>query len=730
MNHPSTGQAIRKDREGHGEARGRIMPPPSSHEDRGSQSLQMLASLWRRKWTMAVIVAIALAIGWAYTKTITPIYHAQAIVAIESSKSNVIDIDAVASGIGGSNFFDIHTQVQVLTSRKLLEKVVDKLDLMKVPEFNPSLRAPPAWREWSGYNDLRAALGMERPEPVVFTPEQARRIAVDMLVGRVTAGSIPRTLAFSITVQSEDPGRAADIANAVAQQYIVDQLEAKFEATRVATEWLSQRVAELQIDLEAAEKQVEDFMTSTSLVSEEALALQNRQLKDARERLADLGVELTGENALIADTRAALESKDYARAGELLGAGDVVRLAESLETYDETERPQRAERIEALIDSQLARHEQQALRLTRQIEALRKSVADQEALIAEQSRALVELRQYQREAEASRTLYEFFLARMKETAVQEGIQEADARILSDAVRPWGPSAPRSSMLMTIALMIGLMVAVAYILIAERLNNTIRTARDLEAFTGLGVMGTIPEAPFRRRRALIDYLANKPTSNMAESLRNLRTSILLSNIDHPPQVVTISSSVPGEGKTTCSIGLAVTSAMMGKRVLLIECDFRRRVFSTYFNTGDRPGLISILSGEVSTPDAIYQHEATGIDVIVGEKSPVSATDIFTSERFGQFIEAMREHYDFIFLDTPPVLAVPDARMVAKQTDALVFAVRWNSTTRAMVEDALALFGQIDLPVSGCVLTQVNQRQMARYGYGGYGGYRGVSKYYTS
>lgn len=719
-------------------ARPRVAAPRTSEVASGAQragarpqqqAAQLLSVLWRGRFSVLVIMALALALGWLQVKSVTPVFTARAVVALETRQQNIIDIEAVAAGFSG-DFFDINTQVQVLMSRNLMSKVVEELDLAGMAEFNPFLRPEPEWRGWRGWSDLMAALG-RAPEPR-GRPDAAteHRNAVDILLRKVSISQVPRSLAFTITVVAEDPELAARIANAIAARYIVDQLDAKFEATRLATEWLSERVGELKVNLEIAEAGVESFIAASSLVSEEALALQNRQLKESRDRVDQARAEAAGLAGRAASAAEALEAGDLAGAAERLGSQEAARLAESLDTYDEASRPPQEARVRALLESLIERLRGEADRAERQAVSLAQSVLQQEAIVAEQSAALVELRQLQREAEASRTLYEFFLARMKETAAQEGIQQADARILSPAVRPYARSAPRATLIYAVALMLGFLAGAAWVLIRERLNTSFRSARDLETQTGIGVMGTVPAAPFRRRQSLLDYLVKKPTSGLSEALRNLRTSILLSNIDHPPQVTMITSSVPGEGKTTTSIGLAVTSAMMGKRVLLLECDFRRRVLARYFEIGDRPGIISVLAGTAQVQDAVYHHKETGVDVMVGERSPVNAVDIFTSERFGKFLDAMRQHYDFIFLDTPPVLAVPDARMIAKRVDAMVFAVRWSSTTRAMVEDALALFQQVDLPVSGLALTQVNARQMARYAYGGYGGYRGVAKYYTS
>jgi len=216
--------------------------------------------------------------------------------------------------------------------------------------------------------------------------------------------------------------------------------------------------------------------------------------------------------------------------------------------------------------------------------------------------------------------------------------------------------------------------------------------------------------------------------VAEAVRNLRTSVLLANVDNPPQVIMLTSALPGEGKTTCCIALAQISKALGKRVLLVECDIRRGQFRNYFDLPERGGLLSVLSGAKSFEDIVYQDESSGLYILPGEESSVNAADIFASHRFADFITEMRQHFDYIFIDTPPVLAVPDARVIAKTADAVIFSVRWNKTAREAVVEGLRVFGQVNIRVIGLVLSQVNVNKMTRYGYSSYGYYKEAAKYY--
>jgi capsular exopolysaccharide synthesis family protein len=177
-----------------------------------------------------------------------------------------------------------------------------------------------------------------------------------------------------------------------------------------------------------------------------------------------------------------------------------------------------------------------------------------------------------------------------------------------------------------------------------------------------------------------------------------------------------SSVPGEGKTTQSLALAHNLSGLGKKVLLIEADIRRRTFAEYFDLQDQPGLISVLSGESSLEEAAFAQPDLKSDLIVGEKATSNAADVFASERFRKFLKDVRERYDHIIVDTPPVLAVPDARVIGQAVDAIVYTVRWDSTTHRQVLQGIRFLEDVNLKITGLALSQISAKGMKGYGYG--------------
>lgn len=681
----------------------------------------ILGSLWRGKLWILLFAIITSSIGIYYAYFVaTPIYRSQAVVMLNNREEQVIDFDSVVSGLG-SEATVINSEIEVLRSRGLLGKVVDKLNLTEDPEFNRSLQPPSLTTQAITF--MRTLVEGPQPERVPLSDAIIRQITISGLRTKISAVGLPQTLVSNIVVESESPQKAALIADTLVELYILNQLEVKFQATEQATTWLSGRVSDLQQELERAETRVREFQANASLISQEVLEAQDRQLKDTRDRIVAKRAEAASLMTLLEQMQAAQTRAEKA------AASDDIQLQQMLARTSNTAI---AETFDARFDTLQARTELEAQRAQTQLDALIASEDILEAEIAKQSEDLVQLQQLTREAVASRQLYEYFLGRLNETAALQGIQQADSRVLSNATVPIQPSAPRKSAIVILSAFLGVIFGSALVLLRESARDNFRTASGLEAATGRSVMGQIPVFPVRKRELVVKYLTEKPTSAAAEAVRNLRTSILLANVDNPPQVLAISSSVPGEGKTTLSLALAHNLVGLGKSVLLIDGDVRRRMVTYSVKQKDQDGIVSVMSGKKTLDEAAQDFENSGMHVLLGEMTSTNAADLFASERFKALLQEARSKYDHIVIDTPPVLIVPDARIIVQEADALVFVVKWNGTLRQQVIDSLKLFSSDKRLPIGVALNQISPRGMKRYGYGDrYGAYSTYgSKYYNS
>lgn len=607
----------------------------------------LMGALWRAKWALgfATVLGAGLAIAWLQTLAV-PLYRATAVVVMDPQVEKMADLGSVLPGLPADNTA-VNTEVEVLSSRTLLAQVADRLDLAQDAEFNPALRPPALLAHL--VDAAKGLLGLPPSEPLA----ESRTALVDALSDAITVRNIPDSMVFELTTEARTPQKAALISNTLSELYIERQIALKFTATEQATAWLTDRVAELQIELEKAEKKAQSFAAEMELINPETLDLLSQQLKEVRQRIfaRETAMQRTGRS----------NARDRAQLDNLRG--------------------------------------------------LENDLADK---ISRQSLDLVTLEQLQREATASRLIYEYFLSRLKETSVQQGIQQADSTILSAAEIPPAPARPRSILVIVFsALLAGLAMAVLVIR-REATRETFRSPEELEEQTGKTVLGQIPRMPGRTRKSVLSYIASKPNSAAVEAIRNLRTSVFMAG-PTSPQVIMLTSSVPGEGKTTQALAMAQNMASLGKRVLVIEGDIRRRMFRSYFEMGDVAGMMGVLTRKVPLADAVWRSELLGVDILPGDKSKTNAADIFSSAQFERLLRAARKSYDLILIDTPPVLVVPDARVIGPQADAILYSVHWDKTPRRQVAAGLRSFETVGLTVTGLVLSKVNTRRQKAYGH---------------
>ncbi|WP_299938814.1 polysaccharide biosynthesis tyrosine autokinase [uncultured Pelagimonas sp.] len=685
----------------------------------------LLNHLWSGKWQIALITLTAIIGAWYYTSNmIVPTYSSTAKIMIESREEQVVNLDSVVSGLASADSAAINSEVEVLRSRRLLGKVVDKLNLLDDPEFNRYLRETGTRRQIT--NKIRSTLGLSVLERATPEPAVVRADAVSELRDAVRIRNIPSTLVFNISLTSTDPQKATLIANTLADLYILNQIEVKFEATERATNWLTGRVGELQDSLENAEAELKTFRARAEIVNAESLVAQEQQLKDLRERITSLEVAIDVAQTRITTLESAQTPKEKADLSE------DPRLSQLLPRISS---PTIKSTFDARFEATKTRAQTELRNLQARIVTLRAAYTKQAEQVAQQSQDLIHIEQLAREAEASRLLYEHFLTRLKETAAQQGIQQADARILSEAVVPKIPAAPDKGLIISMWGILGVLAGIALITARVFLKRTFVTAQSLEGFTKTTVMGAIPRIRARRRIETLQYLVENPASEVSEAIRNLRTSILLSNVDSEPKVIALTSALPGEGKTTVAMALAHNFGRMGKKTLLVEGDIRRQIFSQYFGKeDDSSGFMDVLTGERPLDDVVEHSPLIACDILRSatlDRNKINAADLFSSNKFQDLVQMMRDKYDCVIIDTPPVLIVPDSRIIMQYADTCLYVVKWNASTRQEVTDGLRLLTHFGQRVQGLVLNNIDSRRLNRMGYGtSYGAYAKYGgKYYN-
>ena len=744
----------------------------SANESRPSVDFDLRAifsTFWRGKWIVGISALIGVVIAFLLVSQQTPVYRAAVKVMFGVQQANVINLSDVLTEQGADSG-RLEDQIQILSSSSLISRVVDRLELDRKPLFNPLLRPPE--RTWSQRvmefitlpPELEKVLGVNEPKQVRQVEDlsqqelqRLRLIVVESVRSGLRLTPIGKSRVIQISYISVDPQLSADIANTVAEQYIVDQLEAKLQATRSATDWLTTRVQELRDQLQRDEQTLQSTRSTIAQEAGQSLDIVQQQLSALNANLATQRSDVTRLQALY--DRLALALKDGSDLGaisEFRTSGVVQNLRSQIsnirseiaalpDTLPE-QHPARLgmneqlSRVQAEVIEEAARIVQAAeIDLNAAIaqeQSLIKQVSELEQRTQDLSESEVRLRQLEREVESSRALYQTFFGRLQETTEQIDLQEADARILSPAEPPL--SAETQSRRRALLAVVGLftLMGIGLVYLLEYLNNTFRSPDQLERETGTRVLGVIPTDSYSKtRRDLIYTFLGHPASSISEAVRNLRTSILFSDIDNPPKVVMFTSSVPNEAKSSTAMLTALTSKQMGKSAILIDCDLRLPSLAGVFNPPKgHPDLLAVLDGSATLDEAIFQEPESGLHALLSGyrdiNHSVSPADVLSSAKFGQLLEELGKRYDLVILDTPPVLIVTDARVVSRHADAVVYTVRWDETPRNAVKEGLKELEAIGAPVIGTVMTMVNEARASRYAYEGYNYYRGQYRGYYS
>jgi polysaccharide biosynthesis transport protein len=721
---------------------------------------EALRKLWRRKGMIVGLTAALTVVAVLVILQITNLYTAESMVMINDRETQVVDVEAVVSGLTG-DAETIESEIQVISSRGIAERTVDNLRLHEDPEFNAALRPrsvvktlldPRSWipGDWLG------TVGAEGPGDGLSPQEKVewqRARIVDTFLSKLEVSPAGNSRVIRIAFTSRNPRIAARIVNLLADFYIVSQLEAKFDATRRANEWLSGRVAELRGAVNQAERAVEEFRQHSGLIQGKDATLKTQEI-------SELNAQLVVERTKRAEAEARLHQVERLLNGPD-GAQVVSKVVQS--PLIQSLRTQQAE-VEgraAELSHEYGGMHPQMVNIRAEAEDLRQKIADEVDRIVQGLRndvsvararedtlatALdqlreevgeantdeVTLRALEREAEASRALLEIFLARSKETGSQEDFQQADATVISRADVPESPSYPPRKLLLIAAVggagCLGLMLALGI----EMLDHGFRSMEQIERHLRVPPLGLVPaiQGFASLRRSPDTHILEKPSSAYAEAIRSLYISLLLSGGDQPVKTILVTSAVPKEGKTSIALSLAHMLASTGHSVVLVDCDLRRPTAHKTFGVQSGPGLVEVLLGTTTLETVLATDPRSGARLVPAGKPVLNPAELLGSPTMKRFLAWLAERHEFVILDSPPVLAVSDARVLARIVDGTLFLVRWVETRRERVIAGWRQLVEGGGKVAGVALTLVDVRRHAKYGYSDSGTYYGqLRKYYT-
>lgn len=736
--------------------------------------------LWRGKLTILTVMAAFVIPAVLYLQQATPRYAATAQVLVVSDEPDTL-LDNNNAARWRQTDTLVQTEASILTSRPLIRRLTDKLGLDRDPEFNLRLRPPDPLAQfianlnplnwipdsWRGEQADQAGLSADARAAI----DEAR--IANRALSRLDVNTQRRSQVIALRFESENREKAARIVNTLAELYVLERLEARFDETRRVTGWLTERLEALRRDVAAADQAVELHRAEHGLIrrSERQQTVLEQQVTELNSRLVIARADLAQKRARLNQVRALSGGVGgVASAMDVMQAPLIQRLreqeatlqrelSEAAKTYGDRHprliglRADMGElrakiaveidRIAASVENEMRVAEVGVAAVETQLNELRRG---QERAGA----ASIRMRELEREADASRELYEAFLARFKRSAEQEQIQRANARILSPADIPLRPSYPRKQSIILLAAFIGLAAGVVLLLALDQLDGLIRTAADAEIVSGLPVLAVAPllrQSPGDGRPE--EAVIRKPRSALADGLRSLRTAIELAVGDTAPvggpgaegkadgetegkaegRIVMITSSTPQEGKTFISVSLARLYARLDKRVLLVDCDVHRARAHAALDLPNQIGLMEVAAGTATLEEAVQRDALTPLDVLTAGVGPEGSAEVLTSQAVRDLFDRLAERYDRIILDSPPVLAVSDVRALAPLAHRVVYLIRWNATPRDAVRNGLRVLRDSGARLAGVALSQVDARRYDRYAYGDYGSYYGrYANYY--
>lgn len=725
-------------------------------EEEGIPVREILHILWMRRWLILIIVITISTPAVFRIKELTPLYTSSATLMVGGNRMQVADV----VGMTSNDYYDFYStqnnETEILKSRNLARKVIEKLHLQETEEFNPKAKEPGLWEKLHPRNLIpqawREALSENRGQGAVLkSPEEQHEelisVLVDGFLGRLNVEPLDMSNVIKIHYTLENPKLAALIANEIADQYLLSQLDAKFEGTRKTTEWLNDQLAELKQKVEQSEKAVEHYRNEKGLakagtvtLSAEQLSEMNSELIVARVKRAELEARLRQVEALFkagANIESATEVMRSPFVQELQSQELMVqrKLSDMSRQYGarhpkmiqaEAELVELRKKIQLEI-KKIASNLRNEVEVARSREsAISSSLASLESTNANKNQAEVQLRALEREAAANRALFENFLKRFKETSTTEGIQEADARVISKAEIPRSPSYPNTDRLITMSVAGSIVAALGVVFLLEMFNPGLRNPEQIEALLKKPTVGLIP---LLKDDKPLEYVLKNPQSSLTEAINSLRISLLLLDPDKTVKTVLVTSAVPEEGKSTLAALLALQAASLGQRVMLVDGDLRRPSIEKMFGLGKPKGITDYLMNPNSRyQDFVVQDEASGLHVLGrGLAEFINPADLFASHRMEALITALSDHYDLVVIDSPPVMAVTDSRVLSRLVDKTLFVVRWDFTPRKVIKTAMRQITDAGNNTAGIVLQRVNLKQYGRYSYGDSGYYYHHGRY---
>lgn len=716
-----------------------------------------LRVLLKRIWVVLGTLAVVFGATLIASLRSTPIYDAVGSIAINKPDPMLTSLRDGNTPIDYYDPTDLDTEVRILRSDLLALQVIKELNLDKLPEFG-------------GHGESTSS-SLELTTDTL-QPDSARANALlGAFKGNLRVLLEPNTRIIDVHYRSPNKELAARIVNTLANTYIEQNFKTRFESTMQASDWLSRQLVDLQMKVETSQEKLVQYQKEHQIlgiddkqnITTEKLDELNKQLTDAesqrmeKEALYRLAESGDSESAASVAGAAAAPGKSSVASSGLLDRLEgekadlkvqiaqmgtqfgpaypkIAQLNNQLKEIDVQIQVEMKKVAERLRGDYMAALQRETM--------LRQALEEQKQQENKLNESAIEYSLLKRDFETNRTLYEGLLQKLKEAGVTAGLRSNNIREVDIARTPAGPAEPNIPRNLGFAFVLGLTSGIGLAFLLEGIDNTVRTPEQAQLISGLPSLGMIPLAPksatdnnakqglmvAASKEAVELITQSRPQSQMAESYRALRTSLLLTSLGAPPKTILITSALPREGKTTTSINTAIVLAQKGTRVLLIDADLRRPSIHKALGLGHRTGLSNVLTGGATLQQATVRSSLLPtLYVLPAGTPPPNPAELMASGQMVDVLAELRDQYDHIVVDTPPTLSVTDAVVLSTKADAVVLVIRSSQTTKPALRRARDILAQVNARVAGVLLNAVNLDSPDYYYYYEYQGKYG-QRYY--
>lgn len=684
--------------------------------------------LKQAKWRIFSFAVVITFFTILITFTLVPQYKATATLLIESEQTKAVSFDEVY-GLDSTKKEYYLTQFEVIKSDSIAREVINKLNLKEHSDFIPK----PSFLGQLKLSIKESLPFLNKKQDPLSDEEQAEKemlILLDVFKSRLEITPIRSTQLVDVSYESSDPKLAALVANTVGEVYIESQMRAKMGITQQASSWLNTRLSQLRIQLDKSEERLQAYREEQKLVDIEGIAgLVTQELEQTSLQLVSARAE---QNNLQSINRVISE---YGNNNiELLGSmpeitshrviqdvkREVILLERKVSELSEVYGPKHPRMISAKaelatvkinmnkqIKGLVTGIEKELNRVTRTVKALESDLLAIRVEYQDITRKETSYNQLKREVETNRNIFNTFLSRSKETEVTSDFSSAVARFTDRAFAPNESNKPNKKLIIIMAFVVSFGFAVMLSFVFDSLNDTVKNKNDVENKLAQRMLGLLPHVAIPKKSYFPIHAYLEDTyRRFAESVRTFRTSLLLTQLDRAHQVIAVTSTSPGEGKTTTSANLAMSLAQMGK-VLLIDADLRKPSLSKRYDIPVfHPGLSNLMVGSELLTECVHIDERSGLSIMPSGQILANPLELLSSPRFNQLLDSLKAKYDHIIIDTPPTQAVSDALVIAQSVDSVVYVVKSDITRTKPITAGLERLFEVKAHVAGVVLNQVD------------------------